>query len=148
MKAKVLLQILLFSTLILIAPRAQENNRKLTGYELSELVNETLISRDYATKKQRPVPSFNGNFPNDIIVTIEKDQQEAGKNTNKSGINSIIFAFSQDFFVSDPEFMFSFLEMTKEKKLPYTVKVLFSTDSEAHVLFRKSKAPGRQNLRR
>lgn len=142
MKAKVLLQILLFSTLILIAPRAQENNRKLTGYELSELVNETLISRDYATKKQRPVPSFNGNFPNDIIVTIEKDQQEAGKNTNKSGINSIIFAFSQDFFVSDPEFMFSFLEMTKEKKLPYTVKVLFSTDSEAHVLFRKSKAPG------
>ena len=44
MKAKVLLQILLFSTLILTAPRAQENNRKLTGYELSELVNEMKYS--------------------------------------------------------------------------------------------------------
>lgn len=131
---KSFLRILSFTFLICISSRnicfTQENFSRYARYTYTE---NYLKDKGYDVQKNTVVPEYVGRFPSNVSVEIQA-QNNPKPDSEQNTIDNVIFSFTQDFFVKDPEFIVSFIEETKKNKLPYGVTILLSTDDESTVL--------------
>lgn len=136
-----ILSAVLFILLLAISARSncfsQEN---FSRYQRSTNVENYLLERKVDAQKSLIVPKYLGTFPFNITVDIPAQEKQEVQ-TDEENIDQVIFAFTQDFFLKDPEFIISFIENTKQNKLPYNCTILLSADDEKIILDTSEEIP-------
>lgn len=129
-----ILSAILFTSLLAISARSNcFSEESLSRYQRSATVEKHLLERKIDAQKTIIVPEYLGVFPFNITVEIPaKEQQETQE--NEETIDHVIFSFTQDFFLKDPEFIISFIENTQQNQLPYNCTVLLTADDEKIIL--------------
>ncbi|MCR5218759.1 hypothetical protein [Treponema sp.] len=90
----------------------------------SEAIYNELILEGFKPEYRHLSPVNQDNlFPENIVIQIAGNSDS---DKNKSSIKTIIFAFTQDFYVEDSSFVNTFLHDLEEKNLPYNSTILLS----------------------
>lgn len=108
-------------------------SESLTGKELTEKVSEFLTSQNISHSFSPLVSSEDGDFPENITVLIES----SGEDKNSTSIKNVVFAFTQEHFMEDPNLVFGFISGIKELNLPYNSVILLSA-CDNNVIFEES----------
>lgn len=117
-------------------------------YEISNFTSRYLEEKGFDVQETHFVPKHEGKFPYNITVEIEKaeitksNMDEFSMNSIKNPIEDVIFAFTQDFFCTNPGFIVDFINQTKANHLPYNCTMLFACDAEHVVLDVPQKVQG------
>lgn len=104
-------------------------SKAISPYTKATNTENYLKEKGYDFQKIPVVSEFIGKFPSNITIDIPSVSTSKERHDSDT-IDRVIFAFTQDFFLEDPEFIESFIETTKENELPYDCTILLSTDSE------------------
>ena len=86
-------------------------------FTISTAVEKELTEHGLDCQRTVIAPEFAGKFPFNITVEIQSTEKE--NTARKTPYKTAIFAFTQEYFLSDPEFIFKAIEETKERNLPY-----------------------------
>ncbi|WP_407396849.1 hypothetical protein [Treponema sp.] len=135
------IQVVLITSLISILcglPCYSENS--FSRYERSTYTENYLLGKGIEAQKSTIVPEYMGLFPSNITVEIPAVEEE-GIQPAEDTIDQVIFSFTQDFFIKDPDFIVSFIEKTRENKLPYACTILLTSDDEKVILETKKEVP-------
>ncbi len=108
-------------------------------YTLATAVEQKLTEQGLDCQRAMIAPEFAGKFP--FNITVEIQSPENLNQASKPPYKTAIFAFTQEFFLSDPDFIFNAIEETKERNLPYDTIFLFSCDSEKNTLDATANVP-------
>ena len=108
-------------------------------FTISTAVEKELTEHGLDCQRTVIAPEFAGKFPFNITVEIQSTEKE--NTARKTPYKTAIFAFTQEYFLSDPEFIFKAIEETKERNLPYDTIFLFSCDTEKNTLDVASNVP-------
>lgn len=129
---KILSAIIFTSLLALSGGLKVFSEESFSRYYRSVYAEKCLLDRNIDAQKSIIVPDYLGTFPYNITVEIAATVQES--TSPEETIDQVIFAFTQDFFLKDPDFIISFIEKTKENELPYSCTILLTADDEKTVL--------------
>lgn len=116
----------------------QEINSK---YTRSVYTENYLRNREFNVRKNEMVPPFIGKFPYNLTIEIPAQDRPELNLKKQPAIKTVIFAFTQDFFVSNPEFICQVIENTTASQLPYNCTILISADDEKFILEDDNSTP-------
>lgn len=112
---------------------SQANSQSLQGPRLTEYIQEQLTFWGTEYTKQELTPSSSGSFSSNLIVTFPA-RKEYGQNP----IHNIVFALTQNFFVTHETLLHSFFEYLKTADFSYNAVILISTSDETYIFDRQS----------
>lgn len=128
------LPLILFYILLAISCRFYCFSKdSFSRYQRSVYTENYLTEKKINNQKNLIVPEYIGKFPFNVIIEIPAQIEDENFKTEDS-INQVIFAFTQDFFIKNPDFIISFINNTKNSKLPYSSTILLSADDEKNIL--------------
>lgn len=129
-----MLSALLFTTLLALSGRFHcFSGESISRYDRSVLAENYLTQKNIEVQKHLVAPEYLGKFPFNLSIEIAGANQEENQ-PSEDTIDQVIFAFTQDFFLKNPDFLISFIEKTKKNVLPYSTIILISCDDEEIVL--------------
>ncbi len=148
MRKKILMQTTIFSSLLFLevilpfsSSFAQEQFTKksnVSSESQTKIIKSFLSEEKIPFQSQLTSPLDTGTFPENISVVIQADIDKSKEDLNKSGISNVIFLFSHNYFIGGKDFILKFINMTKEKKLPYNSIIVFTPESEKEMFPKES----------
>lgn len=121
---------------------SQNNIVSLEGIQSSDYLFKVFKDNKFSPKKQSIVPVDDNNFPQNIIIYIDKTLSKDNNNTIQNNTvlrNNVIFSFTQQYTIENIDKIISLVNFLIDKKLPYNIILLFSADDENLVLETNNK---------
>ena len=96
-------------------------------HNLSAFLSDAFNNKGFPTEYQGLVPSDPAKFPQNIIINIQP-QEDKEEVAPARDVETVIFAFTQEYAEADMEGFSAFVQTLRDLKLPYTLQILLSAN--------------------